>query len=277
LADSQRLQGKLADAERSVRTAILDAIHERDIPMQAVCTDALAEVLLAGGDFRGAEQILQEAIALESSLAKPDLKTSARRARLLATARQKDGRPAEAIAALEKIVPLLEQIYGAEHLETANVLSEIGSLQRSVGQHAEAQQNLRRALRIHESSGQSDSREATRDLAHLAASLEETGDLDGAAAQYERALKMKERQVGVNIEEVAEMQLKVAQLYVHWKRFGPARELLTHAIGRLENKKGPRLPVALEEMAKLEEASGRTAEAARLRERAILVAAGIAT
>src|SRR5882724_6076454 len=67
LADSQRLQGKLADAERSVRTAILDAIHERDIPMQAVCTDALAEVLLAGGDFRGAEQILQEAIALESS------------------------------------------------------------------------------------------------------------------------------------------------------------------------------------------------------------------
>ena len=76
------------------------------------------------------------------------------------------------------------------------------------------------------------------------------------------------------MEQLAEMQVKVAGLYLHWGRYGPARELVTQAITRLERKSGRRLATALETLAQLEDASGRRKEAEALRNRALTVAAG---
>jgi hypothetical protein len=53
-------------------------------------------------------------------------------------------------------------------------------------------------------------------------------------------------------------------------------ELMTQAVRRLAGRPGRRLSTALETMAQLEEASGRHAEAAALREKALAAAAGIA-
>src|SRR6266851_5399948 len=97
LAEAQQEQGKLIEAEQSVRMAILEAIKERDSSLQGLCMDALAEVLLARGDFQAAEKTIEEAMSTEAALAKPDQQLMARRARQLAIALQKDGRAAEAI------------------------------------------------------------------------------------------------------------------------------------------------------------------------------------
>jgi len=132
-------------------------------------------------------------------------------------------------------------------------------------------------LRIHQISCGPDSHETTEDLAHLAASLEQSGDLDGAAEQYERALKLKERQVGADLDQVADMQVSVARMYIRWGRLGPARELLSQAIGSLESRKGQRLASALEVMAQAEEAFGRPRDAESLRERALRIAASTLT
>ncbi len=139
LAEAQREQGKLMEAERSLRTAILDAVKERDSAMQAVCLDGLAQVLLARGDFRDAESTIQQAMSLEPSMPRPDPQATARRARQLAIARHKDGRLTDAMPAFQKALALHEQAYGAEHVETANLLSEVAAIQHDQGNHTEAQ------------------------------------------------------------------------------------------------------------------------------------------
>jgi tetratricopeptide (TPR) repeat protein len=269
LAEAQRRQGKLEEAERSARLAMEDA--GADSGLRGMALDALAAGQLQRGDLAGAEKSIEDSICLPA-----DAATMARRSHLLAQVRYRAGRATEAVPAFERAIALHEQAFGADHLETGHRLSELGAIHRARGNHAEAQRHLRRALKIHETHCGADSHEVTEDLGTLASSLEESGDLDGAAAQYERALKLKERVVGGNLEQLAEMQVKVARLYLHWHRYGPARELVTQAISRLERKPGRALATGLETLAQLEEVSGRTREAELLRNRALAVAAGSA-
>src|ERR1700735_2705234 len=72
LAEAQRERGKFADAESSVRAAMNDAGQDKQ--WRAVALDALAEIQLAGGNFRDAEQTLAEAAGFPA-----DAGSSARR------------------------------------------------------------------------------------------------------------------------------------------------------------------------------------------------------
>jgi tetratricopeptide (TPR) repeat protein len=141
-------------------------------------------------------------------------------------------------------------------------------LSRQNGEHAEAQRCLRRALDIHRVNSGPDSHESTQALYHLAASLEESGDVEGAVGEYERVLKLKERQVGGNRQETADAQVRLAALYVKAGRIGAARELLTQAIGALERKGGPQLAEAFAILAEVEDHMGNPADARQWRERA---------
>ena len=87
------------------------------------------------------------------------------------------------------------------------------------------------------------------------------GDIEGAAQQYERVLGMKERVVGGDLEEIAEMQFSLAGMYIGWNNYGRARELLSESIGIFKRKKGPRLAVTFETLAFVEECLGRYQEA----------------
>jgi tetratricopeptide (TPR) repeat protein len=267
LAQAQRAQGKLNDAERSVRCAMEDAPN--DPTLQAICLDLIAEVHHDRDDHSASAKAIQDAMALDAS----DPQATARRTSQLAIARRKLGRPEDAIELLEKSIALHETAYGRDHLETGHRMGELGALYREQGKHADAQRCFRRALQIHEACCGADSHEATQDLSNLAASLEASGDLDGAVAQYERAMRLKERAVGGDMTELAEMEVTVARLYIHWKRYGQARELMAQAMGRLAGRGGRRLATAFETMAQLEEASGRPADAVALREKALVAAA----
>ncbi len=179
----------------------------------------------------------------------------------LGTARHKNGRSEDAIPALEKAVKLLEENAGEDHLETANLLSELGAIYRAQENHEEAQRCLRRALRIHEGALGPTSDAALHDLHHLAGSLESSGDLEQAAHLYERMLLLKERIVGGDLDELAEMQFGVAGMYIGWSNYARARELLAECIGTFKRKKGARLAVAHETLAYVNEFSGRYLEA----------------
>lgn len=267
LAEAQRGQGKLDEAARTAQAAF-DRASGQPV-LQAKCLETLAEIHDDRGDHPAAAKIIGDALKLDAS----DPQATARRTRLLASVRHKQGSAPEALQLFEKSVALHESAYGTDHLETGNRLSELGLLYHQQGRHDDAQRCLRGALRIHEARCGADSHQATQDLANLAASLQQSGDLDGAVAQYERAMRLKERMVGVDLEEFAEMQVTVARLYIQWHRYGPARELMAQAMGRLSRRPGPRLTAALETMADLEDASGRHAEAEALREQAHTVTA----
>jgi tetratricopeptide (TPR) repeat protein len=259
LAESQRKQRKIDEAEVTVRAALELTARIANPSGYVQCVDALSEVFHDRGDFEGMQNLLEEGVRIEAAMPHPDPIRMARRMQRLGIARQLQGE--DGIPALEKAVSLFEENYGADHAETGGALSEAGIVYRAQGSHEDAQRCLRRALKIHEREYGADSSEAMRDLRNLAGSHEESGDIEAAAALYERALELKDRVVGGDQEEVAEMQFSVARLYIGWGSFSRARELLAMCIGTFKRKKGARLAVAYETSAHIEECSGRYTDA----------------
>ncbi len=264
VAEAQRKQGiadpaKMDEAEATIRTALELTARISNPSGYVQCVDALSEVFHDRGDYVGMQGLLEEGVRIEAAMPHPDPIRMARRVQRLGIARHLQGE--DGIPALEKAMELFEKSYGEDHLETAGALSEAGILYRAQGRHEEAQRCSRRALRIHEREYGADSLQATRDLHNLAGSYEESGDIDSAAAAYERALELKDRIVGSDQEELGEMQFSVAGLYIEWGNFSRARELLSMCIGTFKRKKGPRLAVAYETAAHIEEYSGRYTDA----------------
>lgn len=260
--DSPGTSDKLLSAEGAVRGAIEIAAANSDRDLYIRCLDELADIFSGQGNYAAVEKCMQEAIKLEASLSRPDPLRMGRRVLRLGVARHRLGKLDDAIPTLEKAVEINEQTFGLDHDETANHLTELGAALRANGNHELAQMHLRRALKIHERQGL-DSPAAIRDLHHLAGSLEEAGDLDGAAAEYERALAYKHRVIGSDLDDLAELQYGLASLYIEWENYSRARELLYEAIGTFRNRGGLRLCVAYETMAYVEECSGRYDDAVK--------------
>src|SRR5262249_1325818 len=135
-------QDKLAQAEMTVRAAILEAANTCDRTGYVLCLDALAEIFSDQNNFPAVEKVTQDAIRIEAALPHPDPVRMARRVHHLGIARYKRGHSQEALPELEKAQALHEQAYGEEHIETARVLSELGAIYRAEGIHEKAQQCL---------------------------------------------------------------------------------------------------------------------------------------
>jgi tetratricopeptide (TPR) repeat protein len=254
LAEAQRKLGKLDQAKQTLGAAIVCTAREGNTGAYVECLDALAGIFDAAGDFSEVQKLLEEAGRVEATLPHPDLRNVARRTRWLGVARHKMGQDASSL--LEKAVTLYGQAFGAEDIQTGDGLTELGLIYRGQGKHAEAQRCLRRAVKIHENGCGPASNEALRDLQYLAESLEESGNLDASAAQYERVLTQIQRAVGYNVYEAAEMQCRIARWYVRWSNYSRARELLSQAIGTFSWTKGSRMASTLETLAHVEELSG---------------------
>jgi tetratricopeptide (TPR) repeat protein len=263
---------KLRDAENTLREAIIVCTQASDAKLYLRSLDALSEIFCVVEDYPALEEVARDAVRLGTSVSNEDPHCVEQRLQRLATAQDRNGRFPDAIKTFDQAIALREKRYGADHLETGNLLAEVGRICRARGVQVQAQAYLKRALRIHEAQGRTDSVEALGDVQQLAGSLEDTGDLDGAAAQYERALGLKLRKLGCeNIDEVAEMQYSLACLHIGWGHYSRARELLSECIGSFKRQAGPRLAVAYESLAHVEEREGRTSFALDELERATKV------
>jgi tetratricopeptide (TPR) repeat protein len=263
LADAQRRVAgsdpvQLATAESTVRAAIEIAAAASDSEEYVNCLDALADVFADQRNYPALEKVEEQAIQHGARLAHPDPLRMAKRVHRLAIARHKNGDLAEAVPALEKSIALHEKTCEPDGPEMAALLHEIGGIYHDQADYERARDCLRRALRIREKLSGPDSPEALDALQKLAAAYEEAGDLDGAAQQYERCLALKQRKLGVkNIDEVAVMQYSLANLHTGWGNLPRARELMTECIASFRRDGGPRLAVAFELLAQIEERSGR--------------------
>lgn len=260
---------KLRETENTLREAIIVCTQASDSKLYLRCLDALAEIFVAVEDPQALEEVTRDAVRLGASISNEDPERTEKRLQRLAWAQDRSGRFPEALKTFDQAIAIREKRYGAGHLETGNLLAEVGRICRARGLHVQAQAYLKRALRIHETQCGTDSPEALGDVQHLAGSLEDTDDLDAAAAQYERALGLKLRQLGYeNIDEVADMQYSLACLHIGWGHYSRARELLSECIGFYKGPKGPRLAVAYESLAHVEEREGRVSFALNELERA---------
>lgn len=262
LADEPNI-AKLIAAEQTVRFAIEIAAKSSERDLYVQCLDALADIFTDQGRFEAVEKVMQEAIRIEAALPHPDPLRLARRTVRMGIARHRMGRTKDAIPILEKAVAMHEESFGAEHAETGRQLTELGAAYRAEGRHEEAQKCLRKAMRIHQREHGIDSPGSIESLHHLAGSLEDAGDLEGAAEQYESALTYKLRTIGSNMDDLAELQFGLANLHINWQHYSRARELLYEASGTFRRKGGVRLAVTYETLAHVEECSGRYNDAVK--------------
>ena len=270
LAEAQRRQfeaggdpRKLSDAEEAARSAFDLASRTSDRELMVQSLDALARIAADRGNLDEAGRLVQEASALEAKLKHRDPMQAARRQHRLGSLRQQQGRLREAVELLAESVAIHEQALGESHPATAHRLSDLGAVYHALGNHAEAQRCLRRAIRVHEQNSGLDSPEAASDLKMLTESLEASGDIDGAAAQFERVLNLKLRVVGLDLDTVAEAQWELANRYLGWRRYSRARELLMEAVGTFKRSGGARLARGYEALGQLEEDTGHYYEALR--------------
>jgi hypothetical protein len=261
LAEAQRRQSKLAEAEETARAGLALAVETRDPSLYALLLDTLSEIFFALEKYAAVETVVQEALRAEQNLPSPDPFRIGRRQHRLGMAQYRIGRVEEAIPAIEKAVACHDQAFGPEHEETAKLLSELGQFYRIEGDHASAEKHLKRALYIYEKKQGPESDEAVRNLHLLAGSYEESGQIDAAAALYERALLLKERVLGGSLDDLAEAQFNLAGRYVDWGNYMRARELLQDALGTFKRKKDARLAIAYQALAYVEEFLGRYLEA----------------
>jgi hypothetical protein len=249
---------KLRDAENTLREAIIVCTQAFDAKLYLRSLDALADIFCLVEDYQALEGVASDAIRLAAAVPGESIEQMEERLRRLALAQDKTGRFPDALKTFDQAIALRERKYGAGHMETGNLLAEIGRICRGRGLQDHAQAYLKRALRIHEALNGVDSAEALGDIQQLAGSFEDIGDLDAAAAQYERSLGLKLRELGnENIEDVAEMQYSLACLHIGWGHYSRARELLMECIGAFKRSAGTRLAMAYESMAHVEEREGR--------------------
>jgi tetratricopeptide (TPR) repeat protein len=273
LAEAQRKQfhpetgegnpQKLTEAEQTIRSAIEMANRVGRHALEVQCLDALATIFADQGNLPEAERLVREATLVEAKLKRRDPLMAARRLQRLGIWKYRHGQAKEAADALAESASLYEQALGPDHLETAHRLSELAAAHHALGNHAETQRCLRRVIRVHENQCGLDSAEAASDLQMLTGSLEAAGDIDGAAAQFERVLALKLRIVGADLDAIADMQSALGHRYMSWRRYARARELLMEAVGTFKRTGGSRLALGYETLAQIEEESGHYHDAIR--------------
>ena len=268
LAEAQRKQAKLAEAENNSRGALGIAAADQDAGLQVLCLHALSEVLLESKNLPEARRVLEEAIAIERQRKTSDALLMARRLRQLGIVLHQLGNGPESTAKLKEASDLYQQTCGENHPDTGHVLAELGAAYRAEGKYPDAEKCFSRALAIHAKSCGRQSGEAMRDLSELARTIAESGDTKRAISEFERALTMRENVVGGTFKELSEMQLTLAGLYVDTENYGRARELLTHAVGGLKSTGGSQLAIAHEALAHVQESLGQLQHALKELERA---------
>jgi tetratricopeptide (TPR) repeat protein len=268
LAKAQLKQNKYAAAAESAKAGADLARASGDPASLCTALESLAEIQVAQGTPDAAIETLQSVERVNKQYFPTDLSRAVVTVRQRAKIQSQSGKWIAALESLNESVALAEQAWGPDHLEVAHMLSEIGSIHSKTGNHVEAQQMLQRALKIYRATSGFDSPEATEGLHSLAVSLEESGDLQGAASEYERFVSVRERQIGGNRKDVALAQVRLASLYIQSGRSSAARELLSQAITVLEINRDPGLRDALEILAVAEDQANRPKEAALWREKA---------
>jgi tetratricopeptide (TPR) repeat protein len=275
LGEAQRRQyesrgdsAKLAEAEGTVRAAFELAARGGDRELLTQTLDALLTIAAQMGDLNEAESLMLQLEALHAKLRRPDPLQRARRLHTVGLLLKKLGKVREAVDSLSESTSIHEKALGEEHPETAHQLSALGEAQHLLGHHKDAQRCLRRAMRIHEKHEGLDSPAAAANLRALTESLEATGDIEGAATEYERILTLKLRMMGQNPDGIAETQWELAHRYLDWGHNSRARELLLEAVSTFARTGGSRLAAGYEALAQLEEENGCFQEALRLRLRA---------
>jgi serine/threonine-protein kinase len=135
-----------AEAEPHIGSAIrlYEAGGETRLLVEAL--GKLGLVLNRQMNLEGAEAALTRAVGLYDQLAEPDDELDARLQLSLASLYADQGKPALALAALERVLAVARRAYGPDHIRTVVALNNVGQAKIEIGRPADAEAPLRDAL-----------------------------------------------------------------------------------------------------------------------------------
>lgn len=158
--------------------ACLEKTSPRSILVRADMLEARGLLAQAMGEFEDAMEWHRQALALRRDHLGPQGYDVSKSLQNLANALEEAGRPTEAIAPMTEALAVRRAVLGPEHPKVADVLFDLGQLQRALGNAVQARESLEHARRIRITLGTSASANLELSLALL--DLDE-GNLDAAA------------------------------------------------------------------------------------------------
>ena len=119
---------KLRETENTLREAMMRTqASDEDIR----CLDALAEIFVAVEDYQALEEVTRDAVRLGASISNEDPERAEKRLQRLASAQDRNRRFPDALKTFDQAIAVREKSYGAGHLETGNLLAEVGRICRA--------------------------------------------------------------------------------------------------------------------------------------------------
>ncbi|MDX2150966.1 MAG: tetratricopeptide repeat protein [Bryobacteraceae bacterium] len=269
LAQSQARQNKRADATRTAEAALdlLTGPRERPSAEMAVCLDLMAG-LVREEDAQKATAHLRKALEIERKIRPRNMGMIVERLRNLASILQDTDQPQEARDLHREALTIATEEFGEDHATTAACMVDLGKALSSCGEHEAARKSVQDAIDLYAGLFGSASEEVASTMQVMGTIYRAEGDLEKAINCYERALAMRERQLGSNAAELGVLLMSLAGANSDMGRYGPAVELMQQAVGRLEGAKDHRLAPALENLGNVYVLCGRFEDAVSSLQRA---------
>lgn len=165
---------------------------------------------------------------------------------------------------LKKALKIREKLFGIEHPDTAQALTNLADLYRSQAKYSDAEPLYKHALRIREKVLGKDHAEVASSLHSLAVIYYWQGKYEKAELPHKRALKIREDTMGKDHPSVARSLNSLAELYRHQGSHAEAEPLYNRSLQIFERalgKKHPDVAISLNNLASLYKDQGKYREA----------------
>jgi tetratricopeptide (TPR) repeat protein len=264
-----------AQAEKVYTAMLAEARAARAEPDRvASLLNNLGTVHLATGRYKQARESHTQAMRLKEAHWGKESATVAVSIHNLADVALAEKKLDEAAQLLERAVAIREKALGPRDPRVAETMEAWAGALCGGGRHGDAAAALERAIPIRQA--QEEASEEDLDLVlplmdRVGACHAHAGDHPATRAALERALRRRERTLGMEDPAIADTLCGLAATYAAEGSWEKARPLLRRALVIRERALGPEAPgvtAVLEQLAESLEKSGRGEEAKPLRERA---------
>jgi CHAT domain-containing protein/Tfp pilus assembly protein PilF len=178
------------------------------------------------------------AVTVLAAAQQPELRPQLEAAFQKGMALRKQGKDDESIAFFRKAAELAPQVFGPDHVNTAGILSTLGTACMNAGRYAEAEDPFRRGLAIREAALGKDHLDVARSLNNLAMVLGKLTRFRESEALYQRCLAIREPRLGKDHELVIVTVGNLGGLYTSAGRFVEAERLILRCLRAQEAKVG---------------------------------------
>jgi tetratricopeptide (TPR) repeat protein len=261
------------EARRKVRIYEELARDEKQPEQRAIHLANLGELLTSMAQFRSAEEVLKQALALLVESHGEQHPSMGKVLSGLGLLTRELGRYREAEDYLSRALSV-EEATGKDDTRLAAALNNLALLLQDTNRLADAEPLMRRALALDEKSYGPEHPEVATDLNNLAQLLRATNRLAEAEPLMRRVVTIMEKSYGPEHPDVATALNNLAQLLQATNRLAEAEPLMRRALAIDEKSYGPEHPnVArdLNNLAQLLKATNRLAEAEPLMRRALAI------